>query len=116
MLLVSPNLTPFHSTTSGFRVTGHFETSALNDRKKTLNPTRLNVPHTGICLTSIPESQISVRFDLPKGLVKVQTTVSPYHCFVFVFHFSFPCVFFFSLLFLFFYDLLSFSLAGTIWD
>ncbi len=39
-----------------------FETSALNNPKMTLNPTRSSVPH--ICITSIPESQISVLFTL----------------------------------------------------
>ncbi len=35
-----PRITLFHSTTSHFRVAGHFETSAPSDPKLTLNPTR----------------------------------------------------------------------------
>ena len=45
VLLVSTS-TKFHSTTSHFQDTGHFETSAPNDPKiMNLNPTRSNVPH-----------------------------------------------------------------------
>ncbi len=40
-----PNFTPFLSTASHFRVTGYFETSALNDFKITLNTKRSKVPH-----------------------------------------------------------------------
>ncbi len=43
-----------------FRVTGHFETSALNDPKMTLNTSRLKVPHIHIKTT--PDSQVSIRF------------------------------------------------------
>ena len=57
-----PNFTPFRSMTSRFRDTGYFETSAPNDLKKTLNPTRLKVPH--MCIISIAEYQISSHFPL----------------------------------------------------
>ncbi len=39
------DFTPFRSTASCSRVTGHFETSALNDSKMTLNTKRSKVPH-----------------------------------------------------------------------
>ncbi len=39
----NPNFDEFRSTTSLFRVTGHFETSALNDPKMTLNTTMSKV-------------------------------------------------------------------------
>ncbi len=57
-----PNITPFHSTTSHFRVTGHFETSALNDPKMTLNTKRLKVPH--IHVTTTPQPQCSLCFTI----------------------------------------------------
>ena len=56
-------------TTSHFRDTGNFKTSAPNDSKMTLNTTRSKVLH--ICVTSIPESQISVRFALREALFQI---------------------------------------------
>ncbi len=50
-----PNSSPFCSTTSRFGIAGHFETSAQNDLKMTLD-TRSKVAH--ICFTTVPESQI----------------------------------------------------------
>ena len=41
----SPNFTPFWCTTNRFRDTANLETSAINDPKMTLNPTRSKVPH-----------------------------------------------------------------------
>ena len=69
---VPESQTPFRSTASPFRVTDHFETSALNDPQMTLNPTRSKVHHTDI--TNVPESQISPRFAL-------QPACSSYHTF-----------------------------------
>ncbi len=40
-----PNFTPIHSTASNFQLAGHFETSAPNDAKMTLNTKRSNAPH-----------------------------------------------------------------------
>ncbi len=57
-----PNFIPFCYTTSHFRDTCNFETSALNDPKMTLNTTRSKVPH--ICFTSVNESHISLGFAL----------------------------------------------------
>ncbi len=52
MLLVS--MSPkFHSITS-CRLTGHFETNALNDPKMTLNNTRSGTPY--ISVTSVLKS------------------------------------------------------------
>ncbi len=51
--------------TSRFRVIGHFETSAPNDPKMTWNTTRREVHHIPVCITTVPESQISVSFTLP---------------------------------------------------
>ncbi len=56
------NFTPFRSMTSCFADTGHSETSALNDPKMTINPTKSNVPH--IYITSVPESHILLSFAL----------------------------------------------------
>ena len=42
--------------TSRFRVTGHFETCAPNDTKRTSNTTRSKVPH--VCVTSVHEWRI----------------------------------------------------------
>ncbi len=50
----------FRSTASRFRVAGHFETSAPNGCKVTLNTTRSKVPL--ICAIGVHESQISVLF------------------------------------------------------
>ncbi len=53
-----------------FWVTGHFETITLDDSKITLNPTRSNVPH--ICVPSIHESQILLRFVLRPAFFEIQ--------------------------------------------
>ncbi len=73
------NFTPFRSRIRRFRDTGHFETSAPNDPKMTLNYTRSNVPmyvlrvpHFStlqgqmypICITTVPGCYISLRFAL----------------------------------------------------
>ncbi len=62
--LVSPShkFESFHSMTSCFWATGHVEKTAPNDPKITLNATRPNIPH--ICVTRIPDSQISLCFAL----------------------------------------------------
>ena len=52
------NFTPFHSATSCFQVTGHFDASALNDPTVPLNTSRSKVHH--ILLVS----QISLCFAL----------------------------------------------------
>ncbi len=46
-----------------FRVTSHFETSARDDSKRTLNNTRSNIPLA--CVSSFPESQISLFCSTP---------------------------------------------------
>ncbi len=62
------NFTQFQFTTSRFWVTGHSETSALNDPKMTLNPTKSNVPlmcHLGPWFpnfTPYPSTAISLRY------------------------------------------------------
>ncbi len=56
-----PNFSPFPSATSGFRVTGHFETSARNDPKMALNTARSKVPHI---VTNVTEHQMSSHFIL----------------------------------------------------
>ncbi len=49
-----PNFTPFHSTTSCFRVTGHFKIRTLNEPKMTLNTKKSKGPH--IHVTTTPPS------------------------------------------------------------
>ena len=61
-----PNFTPFRCKASHLQDTGNFETSALNDPKMALNPTRSKVPH--ICVTSVHESQISLHFTVQPAL------------------------------------------------
>ncbi len=63
---------PFRSTSS-FRDTSHFETSALNDPKMTLNTTRWNVPY--ICVTNVSESQISPHFPLWRTVFDTQLSI-----------------------------------------
>ncbi len=63
------NFTPFCSMTSCFRVIGHFETSAPNDPRMTLNTARSKVHY--ICVTSVPKSQISLCFDLRPAVFKM---------------------------------------------
>ncbi len=53
-----PNLISFRSTTTSFRVTAQFRTSAANDPKITLNSTRLKDPV--YVLLRVPENQISL--------------------------------------------------------
>ena len=64
------NFSPFHSTDSRFRVTDHFETSAPNYSKMTLNNKRLNV--FNIHVTSTPGPQISFRLALEPGVSELQ--------------------------------------------
>ncbi len=45
-----PNFTPFHSTTSLFRITGHFEINTANDPKMTLNNKQSTTPASQIAL------------------------------------------------------------------
>ncbi len=71
------NFTQFHSTTTHFRDTGHFETSAVNDPKMTLNAKRSYVPH--ICATSIHESQISLHFALWTAVFEIQAILRQVH-------------------------------------
>ncbi len=63
------NFTPFHSTTRRFWDTAHFKTTAPNDPKITLNITRANV--LIICVTSILESEISLRFGPRPAIFKI---------------------------------------------
>ncbi len=58
LVLTRPKFHPFRSKTRCCWVTCHFEKSAPNDPKMTLNPTRSNVPNT--CVTSIREAKISL--------------------------------------------------------
>ena len=60
-----PNFTPFRSTTSSFRDTGHFETSALNDPKLTLNPARWNYPIYVYLVSLIPKFHPASLFGQP---------------------------------------------------
>ncbi len=53
-----------------FRVTGHFEISAQNDPKITLNTARSDVPH--IHTRTTPEFQISFRFPLRPAIFELQ--------------------------------------------
>ena len=69
-----PKFTPFHCTTSPYRDTGHFETSALNGTQIDLEPCKVKVPY--ICITSIPDSQISLRFALWPGVFEIQAILS----------------------------------------
>ncbi len=62
---------------SRFRVTGHFEKSAQNDPKMTLNPTSSIVPH--IFITTVPESQISLRFALRPAFFNIQAILRQVH-------------------------------------
>ena len=71
------NFNPFQSTAKHFWVTGHSETSALNDRKLTLNPTRSIVPQ--IFVTSIHKSQISLRFALQWAIFELQAILRQVH-------------------------------------
>ncbi len=74
----APNFTPFHCTTSLFPDTGHFETSAQNELILTLNPTRSN--HTTyICITSVPESPISLHFSVRPATVEIQAILRQLH-------------------------------------
>ena len=59
------NISPFRScrsTASHFLIAGHFERSAPNHPKMTSITIRSDVPH--IFVTTVPESQISIRFTL----------------------------------------------------
>ena len=73
VLLVSTvtYFTPFRSTTSRFWNTGHFETSAPNDPKLTLNPT---LPYIGI--TTVPKSHC---FALQATIFKLQAILRQVH-------------------------------------
>ncbi len=72
-----PNFTQFHSTISRFRDTGNFETSALNNCKITLNTKRSYRPH--IDVTSIQESQISLRFALRPDVFRILAILRQVH-------------------------------------
>ena len=69
-ITINPNFRSVRSTASYFQDTVKFETSALNDRKMSLNPTRLNVPH--LCITSVPDSPISLIFTLQPSILELQ--------------------------------------------
>ena len=60
-----------------FWVTGHFETSAVNDPKMTLNTKRSNIPHMHI--TTVAESQISIRFTLRPAIFELQAILRQVH-------------------------------------
>ncbi len=66
-----PSLSPKFQSNSQFDqpfwLIEHFETSSPNYSKMTFNTTRSKVPHT--CITSVPDSQISVRFALQPAFV-----------------------------------------------
>ncbi len=66
----TPNFTSLHPTASRFRLTGHFETSALNDPKETLNTKRPKVLYTG-CISTLA-SQFSLCFALPLAIFELQ--------------------------------------------
>ncbi len=57
--------------------TCRFEKSVPNDPKMTLKPTRSNVSHT--CVTSIHESQISLRFTLRPAVFETQAILRQAH-------------------------------------
>ena len=71
-----PDFTPFCSMTSPFWDAGYFETSAPNDPKVTLNQARSNYP---LCMTSVRDSQISLRFALRPALFKIQAILRQVH-------------------------------------
>ncbi len=59
----TPQMSLFPSVASRFRVTGHFETCAPNDPKRTLGAKRSRyIPD--IHVTTTPKSQLSLRFAL----------------------------------------------------
>ena len=72
-----PHFNLFRSGTGPFGDTDHFETSALNDPRMTLNTTKSKVPH--ICGISIHESQISVCFTLRPTVFEVQAILRKVH-------------------------------------
>ncbi len=59
-----PNVSTFRSTTNRFRDTGNFETSALNDPKITLNPTRSKVAIYVLLMTQSPNFYPTFLYDL----------------------------------------------------
>ncbi len=61
---------PTCSTTSRFRVTGHFETSVINNPQIILNTNRSPLDH--ICDNSVSESQISVRLAMWSTIFELQ--------------------------------------------
>ncbi len=63
--------------TSHFRNAGHFETSALNDSKLTLDPIRSKLPYTRI--TSVRDSQISLRFAVRPAFFEIQAILRQVH-------------------------------------
>ncbi len=69
-----PDINPFHSVESCFRVTGHFETCVPNDPTLTLNTKRSKVPH--IHMTTRPYSQISIPFTLRLTIFELQAIFS----------------------------------------
>ncbi len=64
-----PNFSLFRPSSSRFRVSGHYETSAPNDPKITLSTKRSKVPHLHV--TTIPESYILLRFTLRLAISKI---------------------------------------------
>ncbi len=70
------NFTQFCSMASRFRLACHFETSALNYPKMTINTKRSKVSH--ICCRST-ESQISLLFTLQKAVFELQAILRQVH-------------------------------------
>ena len=64
--------------TSLFRDTGHFEASAPNDPKMTLNTIKSYVPHIYVTC-SIHESQISFHFALRQAILEIQVILRQVH-------------------------------------
>ena len=79
VLIVSlvPKCHPVLLYDSRFWDIGHFERSAQNDPKMTLNPTNSNVLH--IFITIVPESQVSLRFALRPAFFNVQAILRQVH-------------------------------------
>ena len=83
----SPTFTPFHSTFSHFGVTCHFETSAPNKPKMTLNTKRSKVSHIlmRIYLTLSPNfhpvyfALWLAMFELPATLTQVHPMIPKWH-------------------------------------
>ena len=91
VLLVSPS-PKFHSASlyvKPFWMTGHFDTSTLNDLQMTLNTTRSKVPH--ICVTIVAVSQISLRFTVRPAVLELKANLRQVHRMTAKWHSTLQC-------------------------